>query len=85
VASAGQVLSMLCPNVEWSLIGEDFDDVDWFGKSPPITKVEFEAGFAVYDAWKIEQEATVKAKREAALAKLAALGLNEDDLKALGL
>jgi len=32
-----------------------------------------------------EAEAVAQAKREAALSKLAALGLDEDDLKALGL
>lgn len=33
----------------------------------------------------IQAEAEAQAKRESALAKLQALGLNEDDLKALGL
>lgn len=34
---------------------------------------------------KAQQKAEAQAKREAAIAKLAALGLTEDDLKALGL
>jgi 3'-phosphoadenosine 5'-phosphosulfate sulfotransferase len=37
------------------------------------------------DAAKIQAEAEAETKREAALAKLAALGLEPDDLKALGL
>lgn len=85
MATAGQVLTMLCPNVEWALIGEDFNDIDWFGKSPAISKKQFEAGFDEYDAWLAEQKIEAEAKRLEVLSKLAALGLDEDDLKAIGL
>lgn len=84
MATGGEVLSMLCPDTEWVITGNDFDSIQWI-KGDPITKAQFEAGFAQFDAWKAEQEAAQATAKEAAQAKLAALGLTTDDLKALGL
>jgi hypothetical protein len=84
MATGGEVLAMLCPNSEWIIRGGDFDSIEWI-KGEHITKEEFEAGFAQYDAWKAEKDAEIVAAKEAAEAKLAALGLTADDLKALGL
>ena len=50
----------------------------------PIEIAEFEKAQAEAQA-RAEAEAQAEAKRQAAIAKLAALGLEEDDLKALGL
>ena len=84
MATGGEVLIMLCPDKEWVIYGDDFDSINWI-KGEPITKAEFEAGFAQYDAWKAEQEAKAAADKANATAKLEALGLTADDLKALGL
>jgi len=80
MAKAGEVLNMLCPGVEYVLIGQNFDDIDWLGAKAPITKAEFEAGFAKYDAWQIQQE-NAKAKAKADL--LDRLGITEDEAKLL--
>ena len=85
MAKAGEVLTMLCPNVEFVLIGQNFDDIDWLGAKAPITKKQFEDGFAEYDAWKAEQDAAQAAAKAKAQSKLAALGLTVEDLTALGL
>jgi len=84
MATGGEVLSMLCPDSEWVIYGDDFDSIQWI-KGEPITKTQFEAGFAQYDAWKAEQDAQMAADRASATAKLQALGLTADDLKALKL
>ena len=84
MATGGEVLSMLCPNTEWVIYDNDFNSIQWI-KGEPITKAQFEAGFAQYDAWKAEQDSKAATDKEAAQAKLAALGLTADDLKALGL
>ena len=84
MAKGGEVLTMLCPEKEWVISGDDYDLIQWI-KGDPITKAQFEAGFAQYDAWKAEQDAAQVAAKSAAEAKLAALGLTPDDLKALGL
>ena len=85
MAKLGEVLQMLCPDVEYFFDGQTFDDINWLGKKAPITKSQFEAGFAQYDAWKAEQDAAKAAAKAAAQAKLAALGLTVEDLTALGL
>ncbi len=85
MATSSEVLSMLCPAGGWIISGDDFDGITWVDDRPRCSKAEFEAGFAQYDAWKAEQDAAQAAKKATAEAKLAALGLTSDDLKALGL
>ena len=84
MAQGYEVLSMLIPNGGWILSGNDYEGIT-FLECEPISKAQFEAGFAQYDAWKAEQDAALLADKASATAKLEALGLTTDDLKALGL
>lgn len=84
MATAEQVLTFLIPNGGYVLTGDTYEGLS-FVECDPISKAEFEAGFAKYDAWKNEQNELTAAKKAKAQAKLAALGLDNDDLKALGL
>ncbi len=84
MAKANEVLEMLLPNGGWILYGDTYEGAQ-FVECEPITKAEFEAGFAQYDAWQAEQDATKAAAKAAAESKLAALGLTTEDLRALGL
>ena len=84
MATGGDVLAMICPEKEWVVYGNDYDSIQWI-KGEPISKADFEAGFDQYDAWKAEQNAQIQADKTSATAKLEALGLTADDLKALGL
>lgn len=84
MATRAEVLAFLIPNGGYVSNTENFEDIQ-FLECEPITKAQYEAGFAQVDAWKAEQEAKVEANKTAAQAKLAALGLTADDLKALGL
>ena len=79
MATGAEVLSMLCPNTEWVIYGDDFDSIQWI-KGDPITKADFQAGFAKVDAWKSEQEAKAVADKAALLAKL---GITADEAKLL--
>ena len=83
MTKGSDVLLMLLPEGGWLIRGDDYENIE-FIDAKPITKAEFEAGFAQYDAWKAEKDAAQIAAKEAALAKLAALGLDLDDLKSLG-
>ena len=83
MANAAQVLEMLLPNGGWYISGEDYEGIQ-FLQCEPITKAQFEAGFAQYDAWKAEQDVVKATAKAQAQAKLAALGLTADDLQALG-
>jgi hypothetical protein len=79
MATGAEVLLMLCPNTEWVIRENDFDSIQWI-KGEPITKAEFEAGFAQYDAWKAEQD-SARATQKAAL--LDRLGITEEEAKLL--
>jgi len=79
-----QVLEMLIPNGGYVQVGDEYEGIQ-FLECEPITKAEYEAGFAEYDSWKAEQDAAKAQAKTAAEAKLEALGLTTDDLKALGL
>ena len=85
MVTGAEVLMMLCADKSWTIYGNDYDSIIWSDEKAAITKEQYEAGFAQYDAWKAEQEAAKAAKKAQAEAKLAALGLDADDLKALGL
>ena len=84
MANTGDVLGMLIPDGGYVAVGGEYEGIQ-FLDCEPITRAEFEAGFAKYDAWKAEQEAQLAADKASATAKLEALGLTADDLKALGL
>ena len=84
MATGAEVLSMILPDGGWYIQGDKYEGIQ-FLECEPITKAQFEAGFAQYDAWKAEQDAAIVASKQAAEAKLAALGLTAEDLKALGL
>ena len=84
MSKGSDVLSMLLPSGGWVMVGDTYEGIE-FLECEPITKKQFTNGFAKYDAWKAEQDATQIAAKETAQAKLAALGLTVEDLTALGL
>lgn len=84
MATVQNVLGMLIPNGGYVARGDEYEGIE-FIECEPITKAQYEAGFAQYDAWKTAQDAQAAADKAALLAKLAALGLTTNDLKALGL
>jgi hypothetical protein len=79
MATGAEVLRMLIPNGGYVLTGDDYEGLQ-FLECEPITKEQFEAGFAQYDAWKAEQD-SAKAAQKADL--LDRLGLTEDEAKLL--
>jgi hypothetical protein len=73
------VLQMLIPSGGWVIAGDDYDTIQ-FLECEPITKAEFEAGFALADAWRADQEAAKIAEKSALLAKL---GITADEARLL--
>ena len=73
------VLAMLRPNGGWIMRDNDFEQIQWID-CKPVTKAEFEAGFAQYETWKAQQEATKAAEKTALLSKL---GITADEAKLL--
>jgi hypothetical protein len=76
---AGEVLAMLIPDGGWVISGEKYEGIQWL-EATPISKEEFEAGFAKLKALKEKQEAEAKAKKDAILERL---GITEDEAKLL--
>ena len=84
MARNGDVLNMLIPLGAWVQVGDTYEGIEFFS-DVTITKAEYEAGFAKFDSMKAEQDAQAATDKANATAKLEALGLTADDLKALGL
>ena len=81
MTKASDVVNMLIPNGGYFMAGEDYEGIQ-FLECAPITKAEFESGFAKYDAWKAAQDAIVPTPAEKLFK---ATGLTVAEYKALGL
>jgi hypothetical protein len=80
MAKGYEVMKMLIPTGGWAIIDNDFNSIIYDEGVEPITKEQFEAGFAQFDAWKIEQDAIKATQRQAILNRL---GLTEDEARLL--
>ncbi len=79
MATGADVLRMLIPTGGYIITGDEYEGIQ-FLECEPITKAKYEAGFAKFDEWKNEQEATKAAEKSALLNKL---GINEDEARLL--
>ena len=68
---------------QWSLVGNDYDGLDWLDSSPKPTQAELDALWESTQAAVAAKEQAAKDVKASALAKLAALGLTQDEVKAL--
>ena len=81
-----KAIKLLRPTAEFSFQNEDYSTIKWDileGDAP--TQEEIDAAIEQVKADEAQAELDKAAKKTAAEAKLAALGLTTDDLKALGL
>ena len=75
----------LKPTAEFSFVEEDYSTIKWDsldGDAP--TQSEIDIAIAEIKADEANAQAEAKAAKDAAIAKLVALGLDLDDLKSLG-
>jgi hypothetical protein len=79
-----EVISYLRPDGGIIATGDEYEGIE-FVWAEPFTEAEYKAAFAKVDAFKAKQDADKAAAKAIAEAKLEALGLDADDLKALGL
>lgn len=81
----GHAVQSLRPGAEFVLVEDDVENIIWHTENvEPLTTAEVEAEVSRLEAVAAQAEADALAAREAALAKLSALGLTVDDLTALG-
>ena len=69
MAKSHEVLAFLIPNGGYIQVGETFEGIQ-FLECNPITKAQFDAGFAQYDAFQIEQDSAKAALKQALLDRL---------------
>jgi hypothetical protein len=81
-----KAIRKLKPTAEFTFNDLDYSTIKWDvleGEAP--TQNEIDAAIEIIKAEQIAQKAAADTAKEAAQAKLSALGLTADDLKALGL
>jgi hypothetical protein len=69
MATGSNVLEMLIPQGGWVITGNDYEGIQ-FLECEPITKTEFEAGFAKYETWKLDQDISKASNKQALLDRL---------------
>jgi hypothetical protein len=82
MAKSYEVLGILIPNGGYVQRGDTYEGIE-FLECEPITKAQYEAGFAAYDALKSQQNEAKSAATASAVAKLEAIGLTADEIAAL--
>jgi len=75
----------LAPDLEFRVENDDIDTIESLNGGTIPSKKDIEEKIKDIEAEEIAAQAAKEAAKEAAQAKLAALGLTADDLKALGL
>ena len=80
--TGADVLLMLRPNGGWAIRDNDYSTAI-FPECEPVSEADFLTGFNSYPQWKANKDAEELAAKESAQAKLQALGLTAEDIKAL--
>ena len=68
---------------EWTLDGDDYAGLTWLSDTPKPTEQEITDAYPLAVAALDAEQATKDAARVSAVAKLAALGLNEAEVQAI--
>ena len=77
------ILSTNYVDKQWSISGDSYDGLQWQDASPKPTQAELDALWESTQATVAAEEQAAKDVKASALAKLAALGLTQDEIKAL--
>jgi hypothetical protein len=78
-----RILSVNYVGKKWILNGDSYEGLDWLDASPKPTQAELDALWESTKAALAAKEQAAKDVKSSALAKLAALGLTQDEVKAL--
>lgn len=79
-----KAIRKLHPNSEFVITGDDLDNIEWHVIEGAIpTKAEILAAVAVVEQEEADAIEQATAAKASAIAKLAALGLTEDEAKAI--
>ena len=79
-----QAVMSLRPGAEWTMSGDDVEGIIWHTPNvEPLTQAEVEAEVARLEQAAVDEAARREAARASAVAKLAALGLDADEVAAV--
>ena len=78
-----QILVTNYAGKQWTLNGDSFEGLDWLDSSPKPTQAELDALWESTQSTIAAKQQAAKDVKASALAKLAALGLTQDEVKAL--
>jgi hypothetical protein len=79
-----QAVMSLRPGVEWSMNGDDVENIIWHTPNvEPLTTSEVQAEIMRLEQAAIEEAAAKEAAKDSAVAKLSALGLTQEEVQAL--
>ena len=71
------------PNAEFSVNADDINQITWLNGTTPISKADIEAMIPTVEQELKDAETKKIADKESANAKLKALGLTDDEIKAI--
>jgi len=77
------ILSTNYSTAQWALSGNSYEGLEWFSDAPKPTQAELDALWESTQAAVAAKEQAQATAKASALAKLAALGLTQDEVKAL--
>jgi hypothetical protein len=78
-----QILIKNYAGKEWAITGNTYEGLNWSDSLPKPTQAELDALWESTQATIEAQKQTAIATKESALSKLTALGLTQDEVKAL--
>ena len=79
-----EAVASLRPDTEWVMYGDDVEGIIWHTENvTPLTQSEVEAEILRLQAIAESAEQEKIADRESAMAKLSALGLSDNEVKAI--
>ncbi len=78
-----KAIQKINPTAEVSVIGENIDSIVWENGTAKISKADIQAQIPIVEQEIIDQEANKIAKKKSAKSKLAALGLDEDEINSI--
>jgi len=73
------------PTAQFTFEEEDIDNIQWLNGTTPISKSDLEAKMSTIEAEIAQVETDKQTKKASGKAKLKALGLDNEEIKSLGL
>ena len=82
--TTADAVESLRPGIEWSMNNDDVENIIWHTPNvTPLTKAEVEAEVERLEQAAADEVARKEAAKASAVAKLAALGLDADEVEAI--